>query len=93
MDRPGFNNPDNGIRRGYMRDEANIGLEKSKKEENRRKCRDEWRELLWQAKSGSQDGVAHSTSIVSAAETADGQWRARIRQSSKFCNLRGFKAQ
>lgn len=78
MDRSRFNNSDHGIRCGNMRDEADAGVEESKKEENRRERRDEWRELLQQAESRSQDDIADCTSADSPSNTTDGQWCARI---------------
>lgn len=76
-----------------MCDEAHTCLTESKEKEDSGERRDEWRELLQQTKSRSEDSVADYTyaSFDTAAETADGQWRARLRQSTQFRNVRGFK--
>lgn len=93
MDCLSFDNIDHGVRCGDMCDEADASLEKSAEEEDRRECRDEWGELLRQTKSRREDGVASDThaSFDAATESAYGEWRARIRQSTQFRYIRGFE--
>ena len=89
MDRLSFNNSNHGVGGCNMRHAADACLEKGKEKEDSGECRNEWGELLQQTKSRSKDGFANYTNASSdaTAETSDGEWRSRCRQSAQFCYL------
>ena len=86
MDRFSFNNSNHGVGGCDMRHEADACLKKSKEKEDSGERRNEWRELLQQTESRSKDGFANYTHASSdaTAETSDGEWRSRCRQSAQF---------